>query len=820
MELPAGDRMVVEPEPDREFLKKLAAAVVIKESSKVLIPPKSTADFSQCCGYLRQTDVEAILRQSQKYKRIPNPRFFEYFTDGIRYPTSILPIRRNPIGDQVFFELLRGQKDTLLELDLEGNCSLGTRQLLDLLEAHKDNLPHLERLIASDQLLFETYNEMPSSHRAAPLAFGDGVPFADDEADCCELNHPACRLELPEAGGFQENMEIDQDFEEVKQFTKYFPTLRHLRLLKEANREFLQISENRLTFLTRILTPLKELITLELIRWDKIGRLTFLPMMSETLTSLVLYDCTDVHDSIDEICELKNLEKLDIAFSNIARGMFRCPVTTLHKLVSSLPKLKYLDIANTNLSSMAAADDRPPRRNIVMTDVYGLDGLDHQLDFVSVFRCESISSNTKLPAKVICSDMDEEKLLIAMETYMDRTELLHLVLNELYQFYRINQQIVCEYGRGLDLIIKALQRHHNHRAIQIAGTAAIFYIIRNVQLSVSIRRDVVEIMLDAMENFPDETIIVRNCCLAACQLDVPADVAFAYKRMVKVLVHILNNHYADSTTPRVVVYLLNSMACHVEGEHKVEVGNFGAIEAVVDHIRRKTKRRICDEVLEVSWSFLWNVTDETPLNCEMFLRSGGMDLFRRCHSEFSTKKELVRNMMGLVGNIAEVQELRGYLMNDELIRIFLSLLDQMSDGIETSYNSAGVLAQLLSDGIEKWTSQVSRQEVTDKIVKTTQQWPMDSRRFINYRSFKPIIRLIPMFDSYGSQIWALWALANLTTTDGEKYCQFIVKEDGLHVLQSLVKDKRSTDQILELVNQIMNNLNMNLGLPTTALMQV
>lgn len=94
-----------------------------------------------------------------------------------------------------------------------------------------------------------------------------------------------------------------------------------------------------------------------------------------------------------------------------------------------------------------------------------------------------------------------------------------------------------------------------------------------------------------------------------------------------------------------------------------------------------------------------------------------MELFRQCHAEFSSRKELVRNMMGLVGNIAEVQALRHYLMHDELIRIFLELLDQMSDGIETSYNSAGVLAQLLSDGVPKWTTAVPRQEVTDKIVR-------------------------------------------------------------------------------------------------------
>lgn len=100
----------------------------------------------------------------------------------------------------------------------------------------------------------------------------------------------------------------------------------------------------------------------------------------------------------------------------------------------------------------------------------------------------------------------------------------------------------------------------------------------------------------------------------------------------------------------------------------------------------------------------------------MFLNSGGMDLFRLCHTEFPTKKELIRNMMGLVGNIAEVEALRWHLMSDELIKIFLSLLDQRQDGIETSYNSAGVLAQLLSDGIDKWTVTIPREDVTEKIV--------------------------------------------------------------------------------------------------------
>lgn len=34
--------------------------------------------------------------------------------------------------------------------------------------------------------------------------------------------------------------------------------------------------------------------------------------------------------------------------------------------------------------------------------------------------------------------------------------------------------------------------------------------------------------------------------------------------------------------------------------------------------------------MEFSWSALWNITDETPDNCEMFLNYSGMKLFLDC----------------------------------------------------------------------------------------------------------------------------------------------------------------------------------------------
>lgn len=62
--------------------------------------------------------------------------------------------------------------------------------------------------------------------------------------------------------------------------------------------------------------------------------------------------------------------------------------------------------------------------------------------------------------------------------------------------------------------------------------------------------------------------------------------------------------------------------------------------------------------------------DETPVNCERFLNADGLRLFHQCYQQFQNETELVRNMMGLIGNIAEVEQLRAQLMLDDYINIF------------------------------------------------------------------------------------------------------------------------------------------------------
>lgn len=81
-----------------------------------------------------------------------------------------------------------------------------------------------------------------------------------------------------------------------------------------------------------------------------------------------------------------------------------------------------------------------------------------------------------------------------------------------------------------------------------------------------------------MENHKEEQVMVRNCCLSLCQFEIPHEIMFNYGRVASLLVRVLETHNSDQLTQRIVVFLLNSMACHVEGDQKIEVGNIGAIE--------------------------------------------------------------------------------------------------------------------------------------------------------------------------------------------------------------------------------------------------
>lgn len=150
--------------------------------------------------------------------------------------------------------------------------------------------------------------------------------------------------------------------------------------------------------------------------------------------------------------------------------------------------------------------------------------------------------------------------------------------------------------------------------------------------------------------------------------------------------------------------------------------------------------------------------------------------------------DLIRNIMGLLGNVAECPDLRAHFMEERFILRFTNLLSSV-DKIECSYNACGILAHLMSEGSVFWNRYLhnrSWQHVLNQMRDAISRWKICEARSINYRSFVPIIKLLEPGLAPEVQYWAVWALTNLTRVYPGKYCSRLYKDGGHESLKILI----------------------------------
>merc|ERR1719394_2325752 len=264
-----------------------------------------------------------------------------------------------------------------------------------------------------------------------------------------------------------------------------------------------------------------------------------------------------------------------------------------------------------------------------------------------------------------------------------------------------------------------------------------------------------------------DDVLMRNGCMVLWRFDTREsgrheDLLLQYPRVVDILLFVGEriSDQDDNFIQRNAIFLLNALVCQVDGDQK-KVRGVEIVETMLRIIKDKLEIELCDEVMDTAWSVMWNVTDETPANSERFLDRNGMEVFLQCKEAFPNMSDLLRNMMGL--------------------------LDSGKDGIEVSYNAAGVLSHLASDGAGAWTiTQPSREHVLERLVRAVTRWDVNARRDINYRSLSPIISLLSCHHTPECQLWASWALANLTQWEESKYCPLVSREGGVEAIQGIL----------------------------------
>ena len=580
--------------------------------------------------------------------------------------------------------------------------------------------------------------------------------------------------------------------------------------------------------------------------------------LKNSLISLILHNVKEISlGTISNIIKLNKLRHLDISQhpDNADDFYYEDPNKVLKSIVENLPELKSLDISATNLAGNGvfeydshqnsqnsqnndrlklaerARDNESNNMDVDQTmdtvempqcDIVGLiSRIKNPLDFLGLYKCSyQPNHRTHIPARRISGDKDEAQLVLAGRQYLNRPSYLSQILLDICKI--LQNLTYKDFRPHLDIVLLSMNRYIEERNIQFAGSACLYYIVRGNpeeydrrlnEINLKMKEKIIGTLINAMFYHKDEDNMLRNGLVTLNNVFEVQDLICDYERLVRILLYIVATHKHSTGNFNVqaaAIRLFNSLACQVEGHRKLLIGDLGAIEQMLNIIQEKLRARNCDEVLESAWSTMWNVTDETPINCERFLNGRGMELFLRCKEEFPDSHDLLRNMMGLLGNVAEVKNLRPKLMTEAFVSEFATLLDSNMDGIEVSYNAAGVLSHIVSDGPEAWTiEEPRRQDVLARMVRAIESWSLDTKRNINYRSFEPILRLVRVNNTPECQHWAVWALANLTNVDAEKYCSLVENEGGIIYLEELINSNIPLlpyEKVIDLASVVRSNV--------------
>lgn len=247
-------------------------------------------------------------------------------------------------------------------------------------------------------------------------------------------------------------------------------------------------------------------------------------------------------------------------------------------------------------------------------------------------------------------------------------------------------------------------------------------------------------------------------------------------------------NFKDQSMNRMAVAICFILAAKIS---TLETSTLGAkpiyMETLLGIVKSKVDQATdtdLDIMLKFTLSALWNLTDESPSTCSMFLEKGGLTLYMLVLRTFKGVPSVETKILGLLNNIAEVPTLRASLVNDEFINSLSNLLK--SEFIDVSYFAAGIFAHLLSDSKSNWSlAQVNKEAIAMGLVNAVFSWKQPEIEMVAYRSFNPFLPLLRCQESPEVQLWAVWAIHHVCSKNALRYSEMLLQEDTLNLFKSV-----------------------------------
>uniref|UniRef100_A0A669EP32 Zyg-11 family member, cell cycle regulator, like n=1 Tax=Oreochromis niloticus TaxID=8128 RepID=A0A669EP32_ORENI len=563
---------------------------------------------------------------------------------------------------------------------------------------------------------------------------------------------------------------------------------------------------------------------------------------------------TDLNDAaLEDICTLPHLETLDISCSAISKltALLECK-NTLRSLIahrqrhldmsparlvfvfSQLHALKHLDFSEDHFSvddSDGRDGDETVRQllegspqvlpSLVSLDISGRKRISEAAirSFVEsrsglvflgllatgVSSCDFFSTQKNLK---VTGEADENQVCEALRRYRDRECFVREALVHLYSLTTDTDKPQPDV---LKLVVSGMQRHPTSLHIHLVATACVFNLTTQdlaEAMPISLLSSTVTQLLNTMKNFPNHQQVQKNCLLALCSDYILQEVPFDKYLAAMLVINWLSSH-EDPTLQRMAVAVISILVAKLSTEEMAQFSkDIFIMKQLLAIVQQKAMVGVVDSTLKFALSALWNLTDEMPVAARNFIECRGLELYEEVLESYYTEPSIQQKVLGLLNNIAEVEELQVDLMEEDLLEHILSLLQDSQVDVGVRYFAGGILAHLASRP-DAWTLENElRSTVLKQLHDSIMTWTHLEREMVSYRSFHPFCPLLQTCQPAGVQLWAVWAIHLVCTQNTSHYSSMLEKEGLTELLKALAAHpsthsdiKGLSDSILSMVEQ-------------------
>ncbi|PAA47060.1 hypothetical protein BOX15_Mlig000133g4, partial [Macrostomum lignano] len=531
-----------------------------------------------------------------------------------------------------------------------------------------------------------------------------------------------------------------------------------------------------------ICNDLRHLVHLDISKTDVVD-IWPLRRMRHRLKYLHLYGVKPKQASrfLTVLSELENLVLLDISddtsLARFGKPQVQQQVRELFSSPNFLPRLEHLDVSGNKLKL-----DVGLLRQFVLARP--------SLKFLGFAMVdEQLSGEPELPVEIAGFDT-EDQLIRCLHRYRDRENYMQQTLCAV--FLHTNHMFNLR-ERLLRATFPVLRKYSHRMQLQLAGTAVLYNLTRyqlSFKLCPAVRNTVVDLVLNAMGNFPKQQQLQKNALLTLCNDCFLHQAEFDRLWCLSLVCDGLVQ-FSDQHMVRMLVAIVSIVSAKVSSRDLALLGSqerlFARLVALVQDRRRLLRSQLADlpkppgpsdldPTLKFALSALWNLTDECEPSCRLFVEAGGLEAYLKlfqlldCSAGAEARQCILPKCLGLLNNIAEMPATRKSLLVADIISMLSQLLTDSS--LSVAYFAAGVLANLSLLPDRVWLERLSerpRRRLLPAVGDAVLSWSAPDAEMVAYRSFRPFVRLLEPRRHPSAQLWSLWAIRQVCCRNRQTY---------------------------------------------------